>query len=170
MGCGVERSRSDNRGTRTVPRSGYRRGKCTSHTPLKMLPIVSPTLPKNEQMFSPNPLINSQMPNGAERRGNLVGFELNLEYYGRNQESSELGCGRREEIVPSTVRSALSSTSGDTVISVGAFIFFPLTLKKSISHPLTMTGRSEGLTYQPYYDWSKGKIMWKSVSVSFTER
>ncbi len=35
---------------------------------------------------------------------------------------------------------------------------------------VTMTGRSEGLTYQPYYDWSKGKIMWKSVSVSFTER
>ncbi len=35
---------------------------------------------------------------------------------------------------------------------------------------VTMTGRSEGLTYQPHYDWAKGKIMWKSVSVSFTER
>lgn len=34
----------------------------------------------------------------------------------------------------------------------------------------TMTARSEGLTYAPHYDWSKAKIMWKSVSVSFTEK
>lgn len=35
---------------------------------------------------------------------------------------------------------------------------------------VTMTARSEGLTYQPHYDWAKAKITWKSVSVSFTER
>lgn len=35
---------------------------------------------------------------------------------------------------------------------------------------VTMTARSEGITYQPHYDWAKGKIMWKSVSVTFTER
>ncbi|MCM1296233.1 MAG: hypothetical protein NC311_11885 [Muribaculaceae bacterium] len=35
---------------------------------------------------------------------------------------------------------------------------------------VTMTGRSGGLTYMPHYDWAKGKIMWKSVSLSFTER
>lgn len=34
----------------------------------------------------------------------------------------------------------------------------------------TMIARSEGLTYQPHYDWSKAKIMWKSVSISFTEK
>ena len=33
-----------------------------SHTFLKMLPIVSPQLPKKDTRFSPNPLINSQMP------------------------------------------------------------------------------------------------------------
>lgn len=33
-----------------------------------------------------------------------------------------------------------------------------------------MTGRSEGLTYSPHYDWAKAKIMWKSVSVSFKEK
>lgn len=35
---------------------------------------------------------------------------------------------------------------------------------------ITMTARSQGLNYQPYYNWSKGKLMWKSVSVSFKER
>ncbi len=35
---------------------------------------------------------------------------------------------------------------------------------------VTMTARSEGLTYQPHYDWVMGKIMWKCVSVSFTEK
>ena len=38
------------------------------------------------------------------------------------------------------------------------------------SNMVTMTARSEGLTYQPHYNWAKAKIMWKSVSVSFTER
>lgn len=33
----------------------------------------------------------------------------------------------------------------------------------------TITARSEGITYQPHYDWAKGKIMWKSVAVTFTE-
>ena len=35
---------------------------------------------------------------------------------------------------------------------------------------VTMTARLEGLTYQPHYDWAKSRLMWKSVSVSFTER
>lgn len=35
---------------------------------------------------------------------------------------------------------------------------------------ITMTARSEGLTYQPHYDWAKAKIMWKQVSVSFVEK
>ena len=35
---------------------------------------------------------------------------------------------------------------------------------------VTLTARSEGLTYAPHYDWAKAKLMWKSVSVSFTER
>ncbi len=35
---------------------------------------------------------------------------------------------------------------------------------------VTMVARSEGLTYQPYYNWSKSKIMWKGVSISFSER
>lgn len=35
---------------------------------------------------------------------------------------------------------------------------------------VAMTARSEGLTYQPYYDWAKAKIMWKSVTVTFKER
>lgn len=35
---------------------------------------------------------------------------------------------------------------------------------------VTMTARSEGLTYQPHYDWAKSRIMWKSVSATFSER
>lgn len=35
---------------------------------------------------------------------------------------------------------------------------------------ITMTARSDGITYMPHYDWAHGKIMWKSVSVSFKER
>lgn len=35
---------------------------------------------------------------------------------------------------------------------------------------VTMTARSEGLNYQPHYNWAKSKLMWKSVSVSFSER
>ena len=38
------------------------------------------------------------------------------------------------------------------------------------SNMVTMTARSEGLTYAPHYDWAKSRLMWKSVSVSFTER
>lgn len=33
-----------------------------------------------------------------------------------------------------------------------------------------ITARAENLTYAPYYDWVKGKIMWRSMSVSFVER
>ena len=35
---------------------------------------------------------------------------------------------------------------------------------------VTMMARSERLTYQPHYNWAKGQLMWKSISVSFTER
>ncbi len=35
---------------------------------------------------------------------------------------------------------------------------------------ITMIARAEGLTYQPHYDWAKSRLMWKSVSVTFTER
>ena len=38
------------------------------------------------------------------------------------------------------------------------------------SNMVTMTARSEGLTYAPHYDWAKSRLMWKSVSVSFTEK
>ena len=40
----------------------------------------------------------------------------------------------------------------------------------TVGELITMTARSEGLTYQPHYDWAKSQIMWKSVSVRFTER
>lgn len=35
---------------------------------------------------------------------------------------------------------------------------------------VTMTARSDGLSYMPHYDWTHGKIMWKSVTLSFKER
>lgn len=35
---------------------------------------------------------------------------------------------------------------------------------------VTMTARSQGLSYKPYYDWAKDKIMWQSVTVSFSEK
>lgn len=34
----------------------------------------------------------------------------------------------------------------------------------------TIQARAENLTYMPYYDWSKEKLMWKSVSISFKEK
>lgn len=34
----------------------------------------------------------------------------------------------------------------------------------------TMTARAEGLAFQPYYDWAKAELLWRSVSVSFTEK
>lgn len=34
----------------------------------------------------------------------------------------------------------------------------------------SMTARARDLTYQPYYDWAKGQLIWKSVSVGFVER
>ena len=36
--------------------------------------------------------------------------------------------------------------------------------------PVTVTARSDGLSYMPHYYWTKGKIMWKSVTLSFKER
>lgn len=35
---------------------------------------------------------------------------------------------------------------------------------------ITITARSDGLTYMPHYDWAKSKLMWKSVMLSFKER
>lgn len=55
--------------------------------------------------------------------------------------------------------------------SVGSDMFTEITYPDDKTGDLvTMVTRSEGLTYQPHYDWAKSKIMWKSVSVTFTER
>lgn len=35
---------------------------------------------------------------------------------------------------------------------------------------ISITARAEGLTYLPQYNWSKGKLIWKSVAVAFRER
>ena len=35
---------------------------------------------------------------------------------------------------------------------------------------ISMTARGEGLTYCPFYNWSRGVLMWKSVAITFTER
>lgn len=35
---------------------------------------------------------------------------------------------------------------------------------------ITMTARSDGLSYTPHYDWANARIMWKSVTLSFKER
>lgn len=34
----------------------------------------------------------------------------------------------------------------------------------------SITARAENLTYMPYYDWAKGQLIWKSVSVSFKQK
>lgn len=34
----------------------------------------------------------------------------------------------------------------------------------------TMIARAEGLSFQPYYNWAKAELLWRSVSVSFTEK
>lgn len=34
----------------------------------------------------------------------------------------------------------------------------------------TIRARAENLTYMPYYDWVNGRLMWKSVSISFKEK
>ena len=33
-----------------------------------------------------------------------------------------------------------------------------------------ITARAEGLTYMPFYDWAKKRLLWQNVSVSFIER
>ena len=35
---------------------------------------------------------------------------------------------------------------------------------------VTMTARGEGLAYMPHYNWSRGVLMWKTVTISFKER
>ena len=34
----------------------------------------------------------------------------------------------------------------------------------------TITARGTDLTYMPYYDWARKRLMWQGVSVSFVER
>lgn len=35
---------------------------------------------------------------------------------------------------------------------------------------VTITARSDGITYMPHFDWPNGKLMWKSVTMSFKEK
>ena len=35
---------------------------------------------------------------------------------------------------------------------------------------VTITGRAKDFKYEPYYEWSKSRLVWKSVSVDFVER
>lgn len=49
--------------------------------------------------------------------------------------------------------------------------FVTVTFHDSITGALTtITARPKDLVYQPYYDWAKSKILWKSVAISFVER
>lgn len=34
----------------------------------------------------------------------------------------------------------------------------------------TMTARAKNLTHEPFYDWARSELMWKSVSIDFEER
>lgn len=35
---------------------------------------------------------------------------------------------------------------------------------------ISITARAESLAYMPQYNWSKGKLIWKTVSVTFREK
>ena len=53
----------------------------------------------------------------------------------------------------------------------GSGAFTELTFHDNATGELvTIAARSDGITYMPHYDWAHGRIMWKSVSVSFQER
>lgn len=41
---------------------------------------------------------------------------------------------------------------------------------KETGELVTMTARGEGLAYMPHYDWARGRLMWKTVTISFKER
>lgn len=49
--------------------------------------------------------------------------------------------------------------------------FVTVTYHDTITGTLqTITARPRDFTYLPFYDWVKGKIMWKTVAISFVER
>ena len=54
--------------------------------------------------------------------------------------------------------------------AVKSSIFADVSFHDSMGSLVTMTARAENLTFQPHYNWAKGQLMWKGVSVSFTER
>lgn len=35
---------------------------------------------------------------------------------------------------------------------------------------VTITARAEGLTYSPFYDWARDRLMWKGVAITFKEK
>lgn len=41
---------------------------------------------------------------------------------------------------------------------------------KETGELVTMTARGEGLAYMPHYNWSRGELVWKTVTISFKER
>ncbi len=41
---------------------------------------------------------------------------------------------------------------------------------KDAGELVSITARAEGLTYSPYFDWAKNKLLWKGVAVSFKEK
>lgn len=56
-------------------------------------------------------------------------------------------------------------------METGGGAFSELTFHDNATGELvTITARSDGITYMPHFDWTRGKIMWKSVSLSFKER
>lgn len=53
--------------------------------------------------------------------------------------------------------------------SAGSFV--TITFKDGqTAESSTITAKPEDLTHEPYFNWSKGALMWKSVSASFIER
>ena len=42
--------------------------------------------------------------------------------------------------------------------------------EKTTAEFITITARAEGLTYSPFYDWAKDKLLWKGVAVTFKEK
>ena len=41
---------------------------------------------------------------------------------------------------------------------------------KETGNLVTMEAHGEGLTYLPYFDWVKNKLLWKTVSIVFREK
>lgn len=53
--------------------------------------------------------------------------------------------------------------NGNTFVTVSAH-------DTSTGNLETITARAKNFKYEPYYDWSKSRLMWKSVSVDFVEK